>query len=311
MGVGQARDRDLVRLQLDPRGVRVGPRLERRPRSRRTRPGRRVIPTASTQPKPRSPGEGRDPAPVTSMSSGISRSRPLAAAAESRDQSASWIGRIGERARQPVASRPAPSPSASAIRAFGPLRCRPGCAPGPLPGRAAAGERVAGAGSARRAARREHDRDAIGHRRLRGREQRRRRVAGAGRGDDEAVGAGRDGSAAIGVPSVATVAVTRKTRSAARVVATCRRGPRRCRHEQHAARPIRPSGAAVEAPERVERRRVGLRHVVGGLDRSRRGRRPTPRSRTAASREAATRTASREVAPARRIPAGWRSASRR
>ena len=99
-----------------------------------------------------------------------------------------------------------------------------------------------------------------------------RRVAGAGRRDDEAVRA-RARSASIGVPSIATVAVTRWTRSAARVAVTWRRGPRaRSRTTRSAVDAAeRP---AVQAPERVERERVGLRHVVGRLDRAARARRP-------------------------------------
>ena len=111
----------------------------------------------------------------------------------------------------------------------------------------------------------------------------------------------RRSSASIGVPSIATVAVTRWTRSAARVALTCRRGPRARVDDDPTALVDRARAARVQAPERVERARVGLRHVVGRLDRP--GEDDDDARRPASAGADAATERRRAGSPARRSPA--------
>ena len=270
--VGQARDRDLVGLERDPLGERVGARLERRPRSRRTRSARRGC---------RSPRPSRSRAsparvairPVMSMSSGMGQACRVGAAARR--------GRRGRGRR--------PSPSASATRALTAHRCPTGSArPGPrslrrrgtrrpAPARPA-GQRDARATGIPASIARSAAASSDGS-----------RVARAGRRDDDPVAHRPRPPRRAATPSIATVAVMRWTRSAARAVATWRRGPRVAGRATTPSAVDPPERAAVRAPERVERRRVRLGDVVGRLDRageaddharrraSRRRRRPAPR----------------------------------
>ena len=179
MGVGQARDRDLVGLQLDPERVRVGPRLELDRGAGEGDPAvadpDRLDP-AEPATRRRTSRSGR----VTRMSSGIS-GLPVAVRIVDRAP-----GRRGApRARLAVQPGAEPErqrdPRLRAAEVAGQHRA------GPDPRRAAAGERIARARGPDRAARRQDDRHARRPiARLGRREQRRRGVPRAGRLDHDA-----------------------------------------------------------------------------------------------------------------------------
>ena len=224
VGVGQARDRDLVGLERDPLGERVGPGLEIDLRARRRRPGRPG--SRSPRPSRSRPSPARVAIrPVIRVSSGM----PL-----------SLAGRRGG-AASPSRSRPAPMPSASATRALTAHRWPTGMRAGADPGRAAARERIGGP-DARPAGQRVARATGMpaGHRPLRGGQQRRRRVPGPGRRHDDPVGPGRDRRVEQRAVRSPTVAVTQvdalggalrrdvpAARPRARLIATRRRRPGR------------------------------------------------------------------------------------
>ncbi len=258
VGVRQPWDRDLVGIELDPSRVGVGPRLEVDRRS----------------------GEGdpaiRDPDGVDPAEPAVARERGDPAAADqqverhqrwSQKRSGSWIGNGSARSRcesvtvetgaEPErqgdpglrtaemagqdARRLAPrSPRRRGMRSRCPPR-RPGSGVARTTGSPSA---IAASAAAR--------------------------SAGSVLPDPVAAttkpSAPAAWSAAIGVPSVATVAVTRKTRVAARVAATWRRGPRASRQHDLPATDV-AEGSAIQAAERVEGGGVGLRDVIGCLDR--------------------------------------------
>jgi len=112
--VGQTRNRDLARLQLDPEGVRVGPRLELHGAAGEGDPAT-PDPDGLDPAEPVVPRKGRDPA----ADERIERHQPFAPAP------------TGPRSSSASSSRPspAPRPRARAIRAFGPVRVPASIAP--------------------------------------------------------------------------------------------------------------------------------------------------------------------------------------
>ncbi len=190
VGIGQARDRDLVRVELEADGERVGPGLEldRRTRKRDAAAGDadRLDPA-----EPRVAGERRDP-------TGDERLEGHGSAhhADGREVGREMLGipnrgGIGEERREPVTVEAGPKPERqrdACLRAAQvPRRKRTG----PDPGRSPARERVGIGCGAGGAARRQRDGQPIGDRPLRRGQQPGRGVPGPGGLDDEAVRPGR------------------------------------------------------------------------------------------------------------------------
>src|SRR5262245_17253030 len=123
MGVAQAGDRDLVRVELDPASEGIRPRLEI-DRGARERDPSVGDPDRLDPAEALVAGQRRDPAAADEH---IERHQavPVAvmAVAGPQNRSGSWIGNgSASSARSWSWSSPAPIPSASAIRAFGPVR---------------------------------------------------------------------------------------------------------------------------------------------------------------------------------------------
>ena len=210
-----------------------------------TRPSR--IPIASTQPNPDAPASVAI-RPVMSMSSGTGQP-----------------DRVREQCRQPVPIEPGPDPERQRDPGLRRAQVTDRQRPGPDPRRAAARERVGGAGrpDGQRLA------SATG---IPASIARTAAASSAGSVFPAPVAATTIPSApaataaSSSAPSIATVAVMRWTRSAARVVATWR-GAARPQHPDLVRRP--PARATRRSGSRTcQRRRVHLEHVVGRLDRA-------------------------------------------